>query len=125
MTTKESNSCSEIIHAASIAAAGISGFNIFPCADVIPLTTLQVGMIIKLGQVFDRTLTEASEKAVLNSGLAAITGRTASQILASFVPGIGNIINAFTATTLTEGIGWWAANTFDDERGEKAYVVQS
>ena len=81
-------------------------------------------MIIGLGKVFGRTLTESSAKTWLSSyGVIAIAGRHLSQILASLFSGVGNAVNASTAATLTESIGWWAANKFDEERGNVFHVL--
>ena len=46
--------------------------------------------------------------------IGATVGRTVSQILIGWIPGIGNAINATTAAGLTEAIGWKIANEFDD-----------
>ena len=49
------------------------------------------------------------------SAAAATIGRTASQVLIGWIPGVGNIINATTAATLTEAIGWIMANEFEKQ----------
>ena len=42
-------------------------------------------------------------------------GRTASQVLIGWIPGVGNVINACTAATITETIGWLLAEDFAKE----------
>lgn len=45
---------------------------------------------------------------------AATVGRTASQVLVGWIPGIGNAINATTAAGITEAMGWLLAKEFDE-----------
>ena len=49
------------------------------------------------------------------SAAAGQVGRTASQILIGWLPGVGNVINAVTAASLTETIGWIMAKEFEKE----------
>ncbi len=47
------NKCNVIIHGASVACGAVgAGLAQLPCADAVPITTAQVGMIVALGQVF-------------------------------------------------------------------------
>ena len=115
MTKKENNKCHEYIHAASLAAAGGGALPI-PGPDTIPITAAQITMIISLGQVFGKPITEAAAEAIISSFAAAGIGRLIAKGLLVFVPG-GTFINAGVAAMLTEWIGWWAAEQFDKERG--------
>ena len=45
---------------------------------------------------------------------ASIAGRTVSQFLVGWIPGIGNAINTATAAGITEAIGWMAVKNFYD-----------
>ena len=45
--------------------------------------------------------------------MAAQIGRAASQVLIGWVPGVGNVVNAVTAASLTEAIGWIMAKEFE------------
>ncbi|WP_207749341.1 MULTISPECIES: hypothetical protein [unclassified Ruminococcus] len=69
-------------------------------------------MAVSLGKVFGITLDQSAAKAAVASAAAATVGRTASQVLVGWIPGVGNIINATTAATITEAIGWIMANEF-------------
>lgn len=120
MTDEENSKCHKIIHTAA-AAAGAIGFGAaqLPGSDVIPITTIQIGMIVGLGAVFGIEITETAAKSILGGAVAAIGGRTASQFLVGWLPGIGNIINATTAASITEGLGWYVANDFDKDAQER------
>lgn len=115
MTSKQKSECHGIIHTASVAAAGVgAGLAQIPGSDSVPLTGIQLTMTISLGKVFGKTLSEASAKAAIGSVAATTVGRTASQILVGWWPGIGNIVNASTAAAVTEALGWAIAKEFDE-----------
>lgn len=108
-----------IIHTASAGAGGIgAGLAQFPQADNIPLTTLQVSMISAIAMVHGRKLTHAAAVSILGTLTATMFGRAISQWLVGWIPGWGNSINAFTAASLTEGIGW-AAHAFFEDLGQE------
>jgi len=113
MTKNQKSKCHSIIHSASAAAAAIGGgLAQFPCSDNALITPIQLAMTISLGRVFNIDLNESTAKATLASVSAATIGRATSQVLFGWIPGIGNIINAGTAASITEGMGWLLANEF-------------
>jgi uncharacterized protein (DUF697 family) len=114
MTEEEKIKCHGIIHTATLATAGIGGgLAQIPTSDNLAIVPIQVAMIIALGAVFNITLDESTAKATLATTTATITGRSISQVLIGWMPGIGNILNAITAASLTESIGWAIANDFN------------
>ncbi len=117
MTDLEREKCHKIIHgvAASTAAIG-AGLAQVPGSDSVAIVPLQISMIMGLGEVFNRKITKTSAKAILTTQIATITGRSLSQFLVGWIPVAGNIINAATAASITEAIGWGAANSFAKER---------
>ncbi len=116
MTNDERGKCHAIIHTASVAAAGIgTGLANLPCSDTIPLQGIQITMIISLGKVFDISLTKALAKRVLSQFLGATVGKGIANVLTFWIPGVGNAINAGVAASMTETIGWLAANQFAKE----------
>lgn len=107
-----------VIHTASAAAAGVgAGLAQLPCSDIVPLTALQTSMVAAIGLAHGRKLTEAKAVALLGTFPAGMFGRKASQIMVGWIPGWGNAINAATAASLTEAVGW-AAHAFFSEGGE-------
>lgn len=102
MTSNEHSKCSAIIHTASVACAAVGGgMAQLPGSDMIPITAAQVTMIISLGSVFGKTITETAAKALIKSLAGASVGRLASQLLVGWIPGPGNAINASTAAGIT------------------------
>ena len=116
MTSDQKSKCNAIIHTASVAAAGAgAGLAQIPGSDNAVITPIQSTMTISLGKVFDIDLSESAAKAALGSVAASTIGRTVSQVLLGWIPGIGNAINATTAAGLTEAMGWALADDFSKQ----------
>ena len=107
--------CNGFIHSASVACGGVgTGLAQIPASDNAVIVPIQIGMIVGLGTVFDLNITEAGAKSIIASASATIAGRTITQFLVGWIPGIGNAINTATAAGLTEAIGWIAVKNFYD-----------
>ena len=120
MTDSEKKSCHGIIHTNAIAAGGIAaGLAQLPGVDNAPLAALEVEMAIALARVFDIDLSQTAAAAVLSGVVGTTVGRGISQIVVGWIPGFGNAINAATATSVVEGIGWSLAKTFEAQRNAK------
>jgi uncharacterized protein (DUF697 family) len=118
MTDDEKSSCHKIIHAAATTAAGVGGgMAQLPGSDNAVITPIQIGMIIALGKVFNKSITESAAFATLGTVAASTVGRAVSQFLVGWIPGFGNLLNASTAFGITETIGWAIADDFDKHRG--------
>lgn len=105
--------CNGIIHTASVACGGVgTGLAQIPASDNAVIVPIQIGMITALGKVFDLNITEGVAKGIIGSAGATVAGRTLSQFLVGWIPGIGNAINTATAAGLTEAIGWLAVGNF-------------
>ncbi len=113
MTDTQKAKCHAIIHSASASAAAVgAGLAQIPCSDNAVITPIQLTMTISLGRVFGLELTESAARAAVASVAAATVGRTVSQILIGWIPIAGNLVNAGTAATVTEAIGWLLAEEF-------------
>ena len=105
--------CNIIIHSATGASA-VAG--LIPMSDAIPITVAQIGMIIKIGDLFDISLSEAAAKSIAGVALTQQAGRSVASGLLKMIPGvgtlIGGIISGSTAAALTEFLGWVVADDF-------------
>ncbi len=116
MTDREKYLCNGIIHSFSAAAAvAASGLAQIPLSDAAVITPIQLAMVVSIGEVFGMTLDRSAAEASVASAGAAMVGRAFTQVLAGWIPGIGNVINASTAAGLTETIGWIVAKEFERE----------
>lgn len=113
LTDSQLKACHAIIHSASVAAGGVgTGLAQIPLADTAVITPIQVAMITSLGSVFEIHITEGVAKGIIGSVAAAFVGRSVSQVLIGWIPGIGNAINTATAAGITEAVGWVAVKHF-------------
>ena len=120
MTDSQRAKCHGIIHTASAAAAAVGGgMAQLPGSDAVPITAAQITMIISLGAVSDIPVSKAAAKSILYGFVGAASGRLVSQMLVGWIPGLGNAINATTAASITEGLGWKVADKFDREARQK------
>lgn len=121
MTSEQRSKCHAIIHSASASAAAVGGgLAQIPCSDNAIITPIQLAMTISLGRVFGLELGDSAAKAALASVAAATVGRAASQVLLGWIPIAGNIINAGTAASVTETIGWMLAEDFANQCADAA-----
>lgn len=116
MTKRETILCNSIIHSASAGTAVVgAGLAQLPGSDNAIITPIQTSMIIALGKVFGISLSEISARTIFTEASAALVGRAISQALGGWLPVIGNTINAVTAASITEAIGWMVVSEFDSE----------
>lgn len=116
MTPRQRSKCRAIIHTASVSAGAVgAGLSQFPGSDNAVITPIQMVMTVSLGRIFGIELTDSAARASLASFSASTLGRTASQVALGWIPGAGNIVNACTAASLTEAIGWLLAEDFAKE----------
>ncbi|NJL41878.1 MAG: hypothetical protein HC899_38330 [Leptolyngbyaceae cyanobacterium SM1_4_3] len=105
-----------IIHGAATAAGAVgAGMAQIPGSDNAVITPIQVAMIMAIGQYHNKNIEDAAALSILSSVSAGVVGRTASQIIVGWIPGIGNTINAITAASITEAIGWAANKLLSSE----------
>lgn len=117
MTNSEKKACRGIIHTNAVAAGGIAaGLAQIPGVDNAPLAALEVEMTIALGKVFGISVTKSAATSILAGVAGTAVGRGISQFLVGWIPGIGNAVNAGTAASVVEGIGWSVAKTFEAQR---------
>lgn len=115
MTDRQRRQCEGIIHTASVAAAAVgAGLAQVPGSDNAVIVPAQVTMAIGLANVFGIELTRSTALTAIGTASASTVGRTISQWLVGWIPGIGNAINATTAAGVTEALGWTLAYGFDE-----------
>ena len=84
------------------------------------IAPIQVAMTVSLAKVFGIGLSSSAAVASLATETSTILGRTASQVLLGWIPGIGNLVNSCTAISFTEAIGWMLAEEFARQSAECA-----
>ena len=114
MTDTQRKECNVAIHTASVVCAAVgAGLAQIPCSDNMIITPIQLTMTLSLARIFGLNMDEATAKAALASATATTVGRAISQVGVGWFPGLGNVVNAVTAASVTEGIGWIIAGDFE------------
>jgi len=112
-----------IIHSASVTAGGIgAGLAQLPGSDMPVLMALQTAMIVAIGHEHGCEITKTHAKSLLLTLPAGYGGRAISQFLIGWIPGFGNAINASTAATITEAIGWAADSYFEKDHAKSPCI---
>ncbi len=119
MSDDQKKRCHGIIHSAALLAGsvGFAGAQL-PTADNLIIVPIQIGMVISLGAVFEKRIDESAAKSAIAAATATIVGRGISQWMVGWIPLWGNVVNATTAASITEGIGWVIANDFANHQSE-------
>ncbi|MCB9796294.1 MAG: hypothetical protein H6741_26670 [Alphaproteobacteria bacterium] len=106
-----------LIHVFAGVAAGV-GFGLaqLPGSDAPVLVALQTAMILALADSTQVSLTRAAAAEMALTMAATMVGRGLSQVLMGWFPLAGNLLNALTAATVTEAVGWLALRWFLRER---------
>ncbi|MBO4334650.1 MAG: DUF697 domain-containing protein [Desulfovibrio sp.] len=110
----------KLIWGASVTAAAVA-LTPIPLADCIPLAALQIGLIVKIADIYGKVLTKQTACHLLSPVAASFAGRMALASLLDFFPGIGSVagglIGAGIAGPMTYAIGktyleFFASNNF-------------
>ncbi len=103
-----------IIHGASLSSASVAaGLAQIPGSDMPILCGIQSTMILAIAHEYEKTISDLIVKKIIVTYTAGYGGRALSQFLVGWIPGWGNAINASTAATITEAIGWGAVSYFE------------
>ncbi len=113
MTEEQRKKCHTIIHSASLAASAVGAVAVLPASDSVCISAVQLSMTLQIASVFGAKLSQSTATATLATASATIIGRNVAAFFCSFVPVLGNVVNAITGAAVTELIGWAIANNFD------------
>ncbi|MFC3212038.1 GTPase [Planomicrobium okeanokoites] len=95
-------------------SAGIIGASPIPGSDVVPLTSLQVGLIIKLSKLYDKPLSKKAAKDMIVITATRTVGHTIYRQALKFIPGAGSIIGGTVATAMTVALGYGVKYAYEN-----------
>lgn len=102
-----------IIHLSAAVSAGVgAGLAQLPGSDAPVLVAIQTAMILGLADHYRVSLHRVAIVELALTMAATMIGRGLSQLLLGWVPALGNALNALTALTITEGLGWLCTRWF-------------
>ncbi|RNF40289.1 GTPase [Planococcus salinus] len=95
-------------------SAGVIGASPIPGSDVIPLTSLQVGLIIKLSKLYDQPLTKKAAKDMIVITATQTIGHTIYRQALKFIPGAGSVIGGTVASAMTLALGYGVKYAYEN-----------
>lgn len=96
-------------------SAGVIGASPIPGSDVVPLTTLQVGLIIKLSNLYDKPLTKKAAKDMIVITATQTIGHTLYRQALKFIPGAGSVIGGTVASSMTLALGYGIRYAYEND----------
>jgi GTP-binding protein Era len=104
MKEKSGTANKYIIGAASSASA--IGLAPVPGSDMIPITSVQVGMLIKLAAIYEKPLQKETAKELVLATIVGGLGKNAFRQIVKLVPGAGSVVAAGVAGAMTLALGY-------------------
>jgi uncharacterized protein (DUF697 family) len=95
-----------IIHGAAIESGGIGLATAQIPGDRLVIGSVQMSMVIQIASEFGEELDKSAATALLQSALATLIGVEVFNGIIKYAPGLGNLANMSTASSVTETIGW-------------------
>ena len=102
-----------IIHLVSLEAAAIGAATAQVPGDRFIIGGFQIEMIMDIAGEFGIIMTKSAATALFQTAIATVIGPEIVTGVIKYVPGLGNIVNAVVAGSITETIGWATYNHFD------------
>ncbi|MDN7242013.1 50S ribosome-binding GTPase [Planococcus sp. N028] len=95
-------------------SAGIIGASPIPGSDIIPLTSLQVGLIIRLSKLYDKPLTKKAARDMIVITATQTVGHTLYRQALKFIPGAGSVIGGTVASAMTLALGYGVKYAYEN-----------
>lgn len=102
------------IMGAGASAAAIGAIPI-PGADFVPLTTLQVGMMLKLSTLYGKPISKDNAKELIIASIVGNVGKTVFRQIVKLVPGAGMVAGASVAGAMTIALGHAVKYAYENE----------
>jgi len=103
-----------------IATAGVSAGGIgalpLPGSDVIPLTALQVGLILKLSALYGKPMSREKAKDLIIVTTTQTIGQTLYRQVVKFIPVAGSVAAGVVASSLTLALGYGVKYSYENDK---------
>jgi uncharacterized protein (DUF697 family) len=76
-------------------------------------------MLLSLGTVFNVSITKTAAREIAKTFMMGKIGQYAAISLLKIIPGLGSVVNAAVAASLTEALGWDSARDFEERKKGK------
>lgn len=107
-----------IIHTAASSAAGASAIGgLIPGGSLgieILLTGVTVAMVIKIGGLFGRNITQTAAQSILTVVSGMVAGKLALNAILTWIPGVASVAAGTISFTFHETAGWIVYEGFEN-----------
>lgn len=111
---EKSRSADKWIASASVSAATIGALPL-PGSDIVPLTGLQVSLVVKLSIIYDKPITKNEATKIIIATITGGLGQNAFRQGVKLFPGLGSVIGASVAGIVTFGLGYSLKHLFESD----------
>ena len=102
---KEKSSIAQKWILGASAAAGAVGLTPIPGADIVPITAIQIGLMVKLSNLYDNPISRDDAKEMILTTITGSAGRAAYRQLIKLIPGYNLIVGGGVASSVTFALG--------------------
>ncbi|MFD1451201.1 MULTISPECIES: YcjF family protein [Oceanobacillus] len=121
---EKSSTANKWILAASGSATAV-GAAPLPGSDFIPLTGIQVGLMIKLATLYEKPLSKKKAKELTIATITGNIGKTIFRQVSKFVPGAGSVIGGSVAGGMTLAMGYAVKYAYENNIELTAETLKS
>lgn len=90
---------------AAASSASIIGATPIPGPDIVPITGIQVGLMIRLAILYDKPISKKRAKELTIATVTGTVGKNVFRQIVKFIPGAGSVASAGVAGTMTLALG--------------------
>lgn len=94
-------------------SAGVIGASPIPGSDVVPITAIQVGLLMKLSSLYGKPLTRKGAKNLIILTATKTLGQSMYRQVVKFIPGAGSIAGGVIASSLTLALGYGVKHAYE------------
>lgn len=98
--------------AASATAIGASPI---PGSDILPLTGIQAGLLVKLATLYEKPLTKDRAVEIILSSIAGNIGKNVFRQIIKMIPGAGSVVGASVAGGMTLALGYAIKYAYEND----------
>lgn len=91
---------------AAATSAGAVGATPIPGSDIVPITGIQVGLMIKLATLYEKPISKERAKELTIASLTGNVGKSLFRQVVKLIPGAGSFAGAGVASSMTLALGY-------------------
>ncbi|WP_313894277.1 GTPase [Psychrobacillus sp.] len=107
------------------ASSAVVGASPIPGSDFIPLTGIQVALMLKLSTLYDKPISKDNAKELIIATIVGNIGKTIFRQISKLVPGAGSVVGASVAGSTTVALGYAVKYAHESNIELKAETLKS